>query len=172
MASGLKPASFSAVLAVALSPWATNLPEKPILFKAAFAVWLFMAWRGSFLLEKTCSRFEFIGCMTCKISNDHLDHGTICFFLLSILSAGLVQRLASRSISTHRAPDACVGCKRIRSYHSISQQVGRERFDMTKERISDGNTSGRKVGIFFGFFSIATLMPDAGFASIRTVLNT
>ena len=54
----------------------------------------------------------------------------------------------------------------------MRQRVGTGKFDMTRERISIGNSSGRNVGIFCFFgFSKAIPMPDAGLASIRPVFT-
>ncbi len=54
----------------------------------------------------------------------------------------------------------------------MRQQVGTHRLDITKERISFGNSFGRSVGMFcFLGFSNAIPTPDVGFASIRPVLT-
>ncbi|VUS77576.1 hypothetical protein SB6417_03665 [Klebsiella pasteurii] len=96
----------------------------------------------------------------------------MCSRLAFIRSAGIVQSFASRSISAHRASEASEGRTRVRSCHSIRQRVGTDRFDMTSERISFGNSSGRSVGMFcFLGFSKAMPTPEAGFASIRPVFT-
>ncbi len=54
----------------------------------------------------------------------------------------------------------------------MRQRVGTDRFDMTKERISFGNSCGRSVGMFcFLGFSNVIPTPDAGLASIKPVLT-
>ncbi len=96
----------------------------------------------------------------------------MCSRLAFIRSAGIVQSFASKSISSQRAPEASDGRTSVRSCHSIRQRVETERFDITKERVSFGNFSGRSVGMFCFFgFSNAIPTPDAGFASIRPVLT-
>lgn len=71
-----------------------------------------------------------------------------------------------------RAPEASEGRTSVRSCHSIRQRVGTVEFDITKERISFGNSSGRSVGMFcFLGFSNAIPTPDAAFASIKPVMT-
>ena len=161
-----------AVLAIERNPWATNLPPYPILFKAAFAVWLFMCCFGSFLLGKTYSRCALIGFITSKTSRACIDKGTICSRLAFILLAGIIQSFSIGSISDHRAPEASEGRTRVNSCHSIRQRVGTDKFDIAKDRISSGSSSGLRVGIFCFFgFSNAIPTPEAGFASINPVLT-
>lgn len=54
----------------------------------------------------------------------------------------------------------------------MRQRVGTDRFDVMRERISLGNSSGRSVGMFYFFgFSKDIPTPDAGLASIRPVFT-
>lgn len=71
-----------------------------------------------------------------------------------------------------RALEASEWRTSVRSCHSIRQRVGTDKFDMTKERISFGNSSDRSFGIFYFLgFSKAIPTPDAGLASIKPVFT-
>ena len=72
-------------------------------------------------------------------------------------------------------PPSAGGFRRARKGQKLplnKTRVETDRLDIIKERISFGNSSGRRVGMFCFFgFSNAIPIPDAGLASIKPVLT-
>lgn len=121
---------------------------------SSICLWLFIGCLGSLRLENTCSRLPLIGRMISNISSACGDNGTMCLRLAFVSSAGTVYSFASRSISSHRGPDASASRANVNGWHSIKHRVDNGRLHIESERISLGRSSGRSVGLFcfFGLF--------------------